>query len=381
VPPIAVTAAQVAAFRLARHHLTDGSGPERRAGTSSLVSVSSDVCGIQAQVMSAAELALWNRCRTTTRAAIQTTLWQERTLVKTSLMRMTLHLVPATEYMLYITALRRSRMGVVRRLMTRLKITDAEVAAMTATILDALEAGPMAQQELVALARRGASKRVQLWLNYAWSAFRPAIVEGQICYGPPKGSQVTLVRIDRWLPREPSVDEADARRSLAQRFLAAYGPANVRDFCKWSGIAMAEARVVWTRIEPDLRAVTVDGETSWILQRDESALTASELETADVRLLPAFDPLLLAHAEKDHLVERRHYKRVYRNQGWLSPVVLVGGRIAGVWSLRATARTLVADVDLFARASRAVRGRIEEEAAAMGRFLGTACAVSMSIGS
>src|SRR5205823_6571799 len=132
------------------------------------------------------------------------------------------------------------------------------------------------------------------------------------------------------------------------------------------------------KIEPELRPVTVDGETSWILRRDESALAASELDAEDVRLLPSFDPLLLAHAKKDHLVEPRHYKRVYRNQGWLSPVVLVGGRIAGVWSLRATARSLLADVKLFARVSRAVRRRIEEEAAAMGDFLGAPCAVSWS---
>jgi len=95
-----------------------------------------------------------------------------------------------------------------------------------------------------------------------------------------------------------------------------------------------------------------------------------------VRLLPSFDPLLLAHAEKDHLVERRHYKRVYRNQGWLSPVVLVGGRIAGVWSLRASARRLIAEVDLFARPSREVRRRTEAEGDAIGRFLGASCEVA-----
>jgi hypothetical protein len=53
-----------------------------------------------------------------------------------------------------------------------------------------------------------------------------------------------------------------------------------------------------------------------------------------VRLLPAFDAFLLAHATKDHIVDPRFYKRVYRNQGWISPVVLVGGRIAAVWSIQ-----------------------------------------------
>ena len=82
-----MTAAQVAAFRLARHHLSG-------EGRSSLVSVCRDVGGIQAQVMSAAELSLWTRRRETRRADVQAALWQRRELVKTTCMRMTLHLIP-----------------------------------------------------------------------------------------------------------------------------------------------------------------------------------------------------------------------------------------------------------------------------------------------
>lgn len=115
------------------------------------------------------------------------------------------------------------------------------------------------------------------------------------------------------------------QQALVRRFLAAYGPADARDFCKWSGVTMVEAKQAW-----------------------------------------------------DHLVERRHYKRVYRNLGWLSPVVLVSGRIAGVWFARASARTPAIDVELFARPTKSIRARVEEGAADPGRFLGAPCAVSWS---
>ena len=214
------------------------------------------------------------------------------------------------------------------------------------------------------------------WLKFAWSVFRPAIVEGLICYGPPKGSQVTFVRVDRWLADERPVTQADARQWLARRFLGAYGPAAARAFCKWSGVSVAEASATWTEIACELQDVAADGRVVSVLARDVDPLRSAALDTTGVRLLPSFDPLLLAHAEKDHLVERRHYKRVYRNQGWLSPVVLVGGRIAGVWSLRASARRLIAEVDLFVRPSREVRRRVEAEGDAIGRFLGTSCEVA-----
>jgi hypothetical protein len=84
--------------------------------------------------------------------------------------------------------------------------------------------------------------------------------------------------------------------------------------------------------------------------------------------LPHFDPYLLAHAEKEHLLANVHYKRVYRNQGWISPVVLIDGRVTGVWSHKIQGRTLLIQVDPFEKLSRAVRSGIEQEAAALAEF-------------
>ncbi len=60
--------------------------------------------GIQAQVMSAAELALGARVDGLTPQDVQSALWQERTLVKTWAMRGTLHLLAAHELPLYVAA-------------------------------------------------------------------------------------------------------------------------------------------------------------------------------------------------------------------------------------------------------------------------------------
>jgi DNA glycosylase AlkZ-like len=84
----------------------------------------------------------------------------------------------------------------------------------------------------------------------------------------------------------------------------------------------------------------VDGALAWILRRDADVLTDAALDASALapRLLPAFDTYLLAHAAKGHLIEPHFYKRVYRAQGWLSPVVIVGGRVVAVWLLEERAR-------------------------------------------
>lgn len=93
----------------------------------------------------------------------------------------------------------------------------------------------------------------------------------------------------------------------------------------------------------------MDDARGWMLRRDVTALANSRLDADAVRLLPAFDSLLLAHATKEHLVEPRFYKRVYRAQGWISPTVLHGGRIVGVWFQKPAGKQMTLDVQLFAR--------------------------------
>jgi uncharacterized protein YcaQ len=358
----------VAAFRLARHQLTGRSRAPIEA-------ICTAVCGVQAQVMSSAELELWTRNHAVRREDVAQALWTRRSVVKTSAMRQTLHLLSAQDFPVFIAALKRSRMAACARVMARLKVSPAEAADMQDTVLAALSDGPMTQQALVKRAQVRTSRRVKIWLQFATSALRSPIVQGLICYAQPRGAGVTLARTDQWLGPQPTIPEDDAKRELLRRFLGAYGPATVRDFVKWSGIPASEAKPVWDAVSDEMTEVDIDGRRAWILKRDARALKAARGDSETVRLLPAFDVYLLAHSEKDHMIDPRFYKRVYRNQGWLSPVVLQGGRIVAVWSLRSNARSQIVEVEPFALLSRVVKGRIEEEVGALSEYLNAPCSV------
>src|SRR5579863_6411932 len=152
--PVKLTNSQVAAFRMAAHHLIGTS-----SGDAPLIC--SRVCGIQAQVTSAAELQLWARNHNITRAEIRSALNQDRTLVKTSLMRQTLHLIPTDEFPLYIAAMKSSRLAGALRIMSKFGITREEADALTALIMEALSAGPLARAAIHAAVRPKVSKRVR----------------------------------------------------------------------------------------------------------------------------------------------------------------------------------------------------------------------------
>ena len=89
----------VAAWRARRHRLHE------RAPAEAMLQVVDELCGVQAQVMSSAELTLWARLESLDPDAVSAALWQDRTLVKTWAMRGTLHPLPASDYSFWQAAL------------------------------------------------------------------------------------------------------------------------------------------------------------------------------------------------------------------------------------------------------------------------------------
>lgn len=354
----------IARFRVSRHHL----GDEKRIDT---VAISRDVCGLQAQIHSAAYLQAWARNHTITRSQIEDALWRKRTLVKTSLMRQTLHFIPADEFPIYIAALKSSRIAGALRIMRRFRIQDEEVAELTSLIMEVLTSGPQSRGPIRAAVQPKVSKRVRDWMDKVWSIMRVPIAEGLICYGSGEGNEAQYVRTEQWLPvKAPAISENQARARLLRGYLRAYGPATIRDFAHWSGMPASEVRPLPSLLAAELEEIRIEKTVSLLLGEDMDALTADLGGADSVRLLPHFDPYLLAHREKDHLVAERHYKQVYRNQGWISPVVLVNGSITGVWSHKVQGKNLTITVEAFSGTSRKVKTRIAEESESLAGFLG-----------
>jgi len=115
--------------------------------------------------------------------------------------------------------------------------------------------------------------------------------------------------------------------------------------------------------------VDVEGWKASILQSDLKDLEKAELDEPVVRLLPYFDSFLLGHKSHRNIVDQGNHKKIYRNQGWVSPVLLVNGRAQGIWSHDQNKRILAVRVTPFSEISSGVSSRIKEEASDLGRFL------------
>lgn len=317
--------AQVHAFRLRRHHLTDAT-PQ-----SDVVAVARDIGGAQAQVMSAAEMQLAARSDATA-ADVRHALWEERSLVKTWLMRGTLHLVPSDDLPLYTAAMQGDWVNTRNPWLSYLQISAAQMIRLIDDIAEAMGDTPMTRQQILARVGSGHSERVRETLQSGWGGMlKPVARRGLLCFGPSRGQSVTFVNPRHWLASWRDVDPDDAIAEIARRYLRAYGPATRHDFARWWGLWPGAARAAWSRLSSELTQVVVDGDLADVLTADLNALSDASIEGSAV-LLPSFDPYLMGHRSRDHLFEKAHTTKVSRAAGWISAVVLLDGRVEGTWT-------------------------------------------------
>jgi hypothetical protein len=173
-----------------------------------------------------------------------------------------------------------------------------------------------------------------------------------------RSGQVSLTTAEHWLgrPAEPA-PEPD---TVVLRYLAAFGPASVKDMQSWAGLT--RLRDAFERLRP--RLVTFRDVTGVELFDLPDAPRPDPDTPAPPRFLPEFDNLLLSHADRTRVVPPAHRGSTW--QGNLSHcALLVDGFLAGLWRL--TADALV--IEPFGRLTKAQRNDVVTEAERMLRVL------------
>jgi hypothetical protein len=161
---------------------------------------------------------------------------------------------------------------------------------------------------------------------------------------------------------------------VTRRFLAASGPVTREDFARWWGMpSPARGARLLERLGGEVARVEVEGSAAYALAADLPGLAeGAGAGSRTVRLLPAFDQYVITatlHAER--LMPGPFKARVYRPQGWLSPVLLVGGRMDGVWRQETKGGRVQVTIEPFAgppptRVRRAAEAEAERLAAWSG---------------
>jgi len=320
------TPAQILKYRLRSQCLEGMTGKN-------LPEVCDKAGGIQAQVTSSAIHSLWVRNQHATKKEIENEISVKKSLVKTYGMRGTIHLLNASNYNVYINALKESRLKSSYQTLKQFGVTSKEIDKYNQFILDFLDGNPMTKQELWKLIKPKVSKKFHDWKEQIWNVFKHSMEAGIICYGEIQGNETKLVRTDQWIPNLKNMEAQEAKRSLMRIYLRAYGPASAHDFARWSGLPIREGRILLDELKGEILKIEWGESSSGYLLKSELNNFDSPLEDRIVNLLPNFDTYLMGHVDKTFYLHPGKFKAVYRSAGWISSVVLTDGKVSGTWVL------------------------------------------------
>lgn len=359
---------QVNAWRLAQHGLAP------RLNSNGIVEMASRLYGIHAQVMSAAELALGTRTDGLTPQDVQAALWEDRTLVKTWAMRGTLHLLAADDLPLHAAARRVDPRNWMSDLQAQ-GISQKQRDAFLEAVPEILGDEPMTREQIAAAVgeQLGLSVLGELIASSRWGTpLKASAFRGDLCYGPNQGQNVTFVNPKKWLKKWEPVEPEAAFQEIARRYLRAYGPLTPRNFARWWNEGRVNvAKKLFKQIEDELEPVDVEGWQALALRSTVEPMQQSAVSGV-VRLLPMFDAYVLDIARMgEPILSKQYWKRVFRQQGWTTAVVLVDGNIKGVWDYKTNGTQTTVTVEMFDPPAKHIQQGIEAEAARLEGFLNT----------
>ena len=282
------------------------------------------IVALQAQEPASPYLALWNRLAGIDAADLDAA-FAGREVVKASLMRITLHAVHADDYPAFHTAmlpsLRASRLNDRRFRETGLTTDDADAAIPH--LLDSLTVPRSGAEIEEVLEERLGVAEPRLW--WALRTFAPL---HHAPTGPPWsfGARPSFVAA--------STDGAvgshdDAARWLILRYLEAFGPASAADIAQFSILRQPVVRGALEGLGDQVEEV--EGPDGTVLFDVPGAPRPPEDTVAPPRLLPMWDSVLLAYADRSRVIPPDHRPLVIRRNGDVLPTVLVDGYVAGVW--------------------------------------------------
>lgn len=362
--PIPVTLEQVRRFRLIRSGLLQPfAAPEAAAGA---------LVGIQAQILPAAGVALWNRTRGLTHERFEQLVYNERTLVKLWGQRGTLHLYPKEDWPLVCAMISgaKSWWGRTAEKEDRYDDYDLLVERVAAELRRrSAEGQTMGRSDL----RAGDFGLGDDHLSPWGGVFADLVRRGYACHAG-REAEGRFVARESWLPdlawEPPDYDTANL--TVLRRYIRSYGPTTCEDFRYWR-LAYAEpARRWWRMVESELTPVSVDGMTQYVFADDLETLIAPLDGVAwPLHMLYRFDPLLLGHRDKSWIVPTAHYNRVWRPAGHIEGVVLLRGEGAATWRYERKGAAMHILVQPFRKLPKRTVQGVERTAAQIVDFFGT----------
>lgn len=198
-----------------------------------------------------------------------------------------------------------------------------------------------------------------------------AELQGLVCSGPVKGVHHSYALVDEVVPpiaaMGPVLDPDEAHRELVRRFFAGHGPANVKDFTRWSSLTVAGTRTALADLGDVLEQVDVDGTPHWF---DPTVVSRRSSGAPAAYLFPTYDEVVLSYRTTGFPAAPDHPYAKHPDPFWAE--VVLDQRNVGIWKRAVKGEAVEVDVRLARSVDEAGRVAVGAAAHRLADFLGKA---------
>jgi hypothetical protein len=286
-------------------------------------------------------------------------------ILRTHVMRPTWHFVLPEDirWLLMLTA---PRVHQANAFMYRKLGLDEDVFAQSNRLIaEALEGGKHLMREELAAILQGAGIDTTDRLRLSYFMMR-AELDMVICSGARRGKQFTYALLDERAPNARDLDHDEALAEFMRRYFATRGPATLKDFCGWSGLTMAEAKVGVGMLESELQNEVIEGQTYWFADSTPAPIADPPV----VYLLPNYDEYVSSYSDYSAVFDVGFADEVYPNSGFVfGHFIVIDGQVAGTWKRTLKKSTVTIEVDTFGPLSNAENQALADAAYRFGVFV------------
>lgn len=313
---------------------------------------------LQAQLPRPAVVGLWARVEQLDRLAVAG-LFESRALVRATTMRGTLHVMTAGDFLAFRSCLQPGLDGGLRAIL-RERAAALDMIALGRTA-EAYLKKPHNFEEIRAHLAAAFPRGDERAMGYAVRMALPLVqVPGAGPWGFP--AQADFVSARAWLGKAPA--RCPSPGPLILRYLAALGPATVRDAESWLGLGGLAPE--FDRLRP--RLVVVGGTARAPLYDLPDAPRPDGDVPAPIRFLPEWDSVVVTRAD-ERVVARAHRPRVFLPGLRVAALVLVDGCAVASWNVTRTRKVATLTIEPFSTMPTRVASEMKAEGESLLAFM------------
>ena len=320
---------------LTKHHLTEESK------INDIVKIAENIFGLHGTNQTTPYLSLFNRMKSFSKDLFDKIAYDDRKLGKIRCMRKTVFILPENMLSYSYVATKKQYSKRQEGYLNNLGVTKNEFKEVSRKIQEILKSKSKSTAEIKK--ELGISENISAFVNLLCDA--NTLIRNK----PVKSwrdKRHTYSLFSDYFPilklEEYSIEESIEK--VVTGYIEKYGPVTEEDIFWWTGFNKTPVRKVLDKEKENYERILVnDFEQEFLLMKKDYDLlkNAKDHSLNTINILPDLDPYTMGYKNRERYIPNKFFNHVYDRSGNATSMILLNGRVVGVWDFISAKEPLI----------------------------------------